>query len=75
MGRRRVPGLHRGGPRASPERGAWALRDHVAFYPRRVDAARLVDERADVQPGDSYRRWITGDLVGPFKVPPGTRGW
>jgi hypothetical protein len=54
---------------------AWALRDHVAFYLRRVDAGRLVDERADVQPGDSYRRWITGDLVGPFKVPPGTRGW
>jgi hypothetical protein len=51
------------------------LRDHVAFYPGRLDAAWLDDERVQAQPGDFYGGWITGDLVGPFKGPPGTHGW
>jgi uncharacterized protein (DUF427 family) len=60
---------------AAPTSGYEALRDHVAFYPGRVDAAWLDDERAQAQPGDFYGGWITGDLVGPFKGAPGTRGW
>ena len=52
-----------------------ALRDHVAFYPGRVDAAWLGDEQVHAQEGDFYGGWITSDLVGPFKGPPGTRGW
>ncbi len=52
-----------------------ALRDHVAFYPGRVDAAWLDDEPVEAQPSDFYGGWITADLVGPFKGPPGTRGW
>jgi len=52
-----------------------ALRDHVAFYPGRVDAAWLGDERVQAQPSDFYGGWITGDLVGPFKGPAGTLGW
>ena len=60
---------------ADPTGGYEALRDHVAFYPGRVDAAWLDDERVQAQPGDFYGGWITGDLVGPFKGPPGTRGW
>ena len=51
------------------------LRDHVAFYPGRVDAAWLGDERVTAQEGDFYGGWITSDLVGPFKGPPGTLGW
>ena len=51
------------------------LRDHIAFYPRPVDAAWLDDERVQAQPGDFYGGWITSDLIGPFKGPPGTRGW
>ena len=51
------------------------LRDHVAFYPGRVDAAWLDDEAVEAQPSDFYGGWITADLVGPFKGPPGTRGW
>ena len=52
-----------------------ALRDHIAFYPGRVDAAWIGDERVHAQEGDFYGGWITSDLVGPFKGPPGTRGW
>lgn len=60
---------------AAPSAGYEALRDHVAFYPGRLDSAWLDDERVQAQPGDFYGGWITGDLVGPFKGPPGTRGW
>jgi uncharacterized protein (DUF427 family) len=58
-----------------PSRGYEQLRDHVAFYPGRVDAAWLGDERVQAQAGDFYGGWITADLEGPFKGPPGTLGW
>ena len=59
----------------APSPGYESLRDHVAFYPGRVDGACLDDERVIAQEGDFYGGWITSDLVGPFKGPPGTRGW
>jgi uncharacterized protein (DUF427 family) len=52
-----------------------ALRDHIAFYPGRMDAAWLDDEPVHAQASDFYGGWITADLVGPFKGPPGTLGW
>ncbi len=52
-----------------------ALRDHVAFYPGRMDACRLDDERVQSQPGDFYGGWISADLRGPFKGAAGTRTW
>jgi uncharacterized protein (DUF427 family) len=52
-----------------------ALRGHVAFYPGRVDAAWLGDERVGAQESDFYGGWITADLVGPFKGPAGTLAW
>jgi uncharacterized protein (DUF427 family) len=58
-----------------PLPGYEELEDHVAFYPGRVDAAWLDDERAQAQPGDFYGGWITAELVGPFKGAPGTAGW
>ena len=58
-----------------PSRGYEALRDHIAFYPGRVDAAWIGDERVVAQASDFYGGWITADLVGPFKGPPGTLGW
>ena len=51
------------------------LRDHVAFYPQRVDACFLDEERVDPNAGDFYGGWITAEVVGPFKGEPGTRGW
>jgi len=51
------------------------LRDHVAFYPSRMDACLLDDERVAAQDGDFYGGWITADIEGPFKGAPGTLGW
>jgi uncharacterized protein (DUF427 family) len=51
------------------------LRDHVAFYPSRMDACWLGDERVQSQAGDFYGGWITAELRGPFKGGPGTSGW
>jgi uncharacterized protein (DUF427 family) len=59
----------------APSPGYDALREHVAFYPGRVDAAWLDDERVRAQDGDFYGGWITAELQGPFKGAPGTSGW
>lgn len=60
---------------SDPASGYDELRDHLAFFPGRVDRAWLGDERVQAQESDFYGGWITRDLVGPFKGPPGTRGW
>lgn len=52
-----------------------AIKDHVAFYPSRVDACYVDGERVQAQKGDFYGGWITADIVGPFKGGPGTMGW
>ena len=67
------------------ERAAWSyaqptpafepIRDHLAFYASRVDACWVGDERVTPQAGDFYGGWITANILGPFKGPPGTLGW
>jgi len=74
----------RGGDRAE-ENAAWSyvtpspafrmIQDHLAFYPGRMDACYVDDELVTPQEGGFYGGWITSNLVGPFKGPPGTRGW
>lgn len=59
----------------SPTPGFAPIRDHLAFYPGRVDACFVDDERVRPQPGGFYGGWITSDVVGPFKGAPGTMGW
>ncbi len=64
---------------------AWAYPDptpafrpiagYVAFYPALMDACFVDGERVVPQEGGFYGGWITGDLAGPFKGPPGTEGW
>jgi len=58
-----------------PAPGYAALRDFTAFYPGRLDACWLDDERVLAQPGDFYGGWVTRDLEGPFKGAPGTSDW
>lgn len=58
-----------------PVEGYELLRDHAAFYPSRMDACWLGDERAEPQEGDFYGGWITSRVRGPFKGGPGTWGW
>jgi uncharacterized protein (DUF427 family) len=70
---------------ARARRAAWAypdpapsfreLRDHLAFYPDRMDACFVDDEEVRAQPGRFYGGWVTSDLAGPFKGEPGTEGW
>jgi uncharacterized protein (DUF427 family) len=73
VGDRRVEAV--GWSYPDPTAGYEPLRGHFAFYPGRVDKAWLDDERVEAQPGDFYGGWITSDLIGPFKGPPGTLGW
>jgi len=73
VGDRRVTAVGWSYPDPTP--GYEQLRDHIAFYPGRVDGAWLGDERVEAQESDFYGGWITADLVGPFKGPPGTLGW
>jgi uncharacterized protein (DUF427 family) len=58
-----------------PVPGYESLKDHFAFYPGRVDAAWLDDERVLAQEGDFYGGWISGEVVGPFKGGLGTGLW
>jgi uncharacterized protein (DUF427 family) len=48
---------------------------YIAFYPGRVDAAWVDDERVQPQPGGYYGGWMTSNIEGPFKGDPGTDGW
>src|SRR4051812_4725678 len=71
------------GPRRSAD-AAWSypaptprfvpIRDHLAFYPSRIDAAYVDGQCVQAQSGDFYGGWITPDVMGPFKGEPGTSG-
>jgi uncharacterized protein (DUF427 family) len=58
-----------------PAGGYEAIREYVAYYPSKMDACYVDGERVQAQAGDFYGGWITGEIVGPFKGGPGTRGW
>jgi uncharacterized protein (DUF427 family) len=58
-----------------PAPGFEAIRNHVAFYPGRMDACYVNGERVTPQEGDFYGGWITSTIVGPFKGGSGTIGW
>ena len=73
VGDREVPNAAWSYP--NPARGFEAIRDHLAFYPSKVDACYVGNERVQAQTGDFYGGWITADIVGPFKGGPGTTGW
>jgi len=51
------------------------IREHLAFYPSRVEACFVGGERVAAQEGDFYGGWITQEIVGPFKGSSGTWGW
>ena len=48
---------------------------YLSFYPSRVDACWLDEERIEAQEGDFYGGWISSDIVGPFKGGSGSQGW
>ncbi len=59
----------------NPRNGFEAIKDHLAFYPSRVEACYVDGEKGQAQEGDFYGGWITSNLKGPFKGGPGTWGW
>ena len=56
-------------------RGFDRIKDHVAFYAGRVDAARVGGVPVTPQPGGFYAGWITPGLRGPIKGVPGSENW
>jgi uncharacterized protein (DUF427 family) len=58
-----------------PDAGFEALRDWIAFYPRRMDACWVGEALVTPQPGFYYGGWVTPELVGPFTGSPGSDGW
>lgn len=59
----------------APWAGFEAIQNYLAFYPARMDACYVEDERVRPQPGHYYGGWITSEIVGPFKGLPGTESW
>ena len=59
----------------NPVRGYEALKDFITFYPSKMEACFVGDERVRSQEGDFYGGWITSEIVGPFKGGAGTWGW
>ncbi len=59
----------------NPTPSFFGIKDHLAFYPSKMDACFVGDEQVTSQPGDFYGGWITKNIVGPFKGDPGTWGW
>lgn len=55
--------------------GYEAIREHLSFYPARVEACWLGDQRVEPQPGGFYGGWVTPEIVGPMKGGPGSQGW
>jgi uncharacterized protein (DUF427 family) len=52
-----------------------AIAGYLAFYPQRVDACFVDDERVEGNEGSFYGGWITSKIVGPFKGGAGSWGW
>jgi len=59
-------------PEPHPEYAA--LRDHLSFYPARIECT-VNAQRVLPQPGKFYGGWITAELAGPFKGEPGSGNW
>ncbi len=52
-----------------------AIAGWYGFYPARVDAAFIGEERVRPQPGGVYAGWVSDAVKGPIKGGPGTAHW
>lgn len=52
-----------------------AIAGWFGFYPARIDAAYVGDERVRPQPGGLYAGWVTDAVKGPIKGAAGTGHW
>jgi len=60
---------------ANPTKSFAEIKNHIAFYPSKMDACYVDGELVQSQEGDFYGSWITSEIVGPFKGGAGTWGW
>ena len=56
-------------------RGYARIAGWFGFYPGRVEACYVGEERVRPQPGGLYAGWVTKDIKGPVKGAPGTGHW
>jgi uncharacterized protein (DUF427 family) len=52
---------------ASPTAPFAAIKNHIAFYPQKMQDCFVNGEKVIPQPGRFYGGWITSDIQGPFK--------
>ena len=55
--------------------GFFKIAGWYGFYPARVDACYVGDEKVTPQPGAVYAGWVTKNIKGPIKGEPGTQHW
>ncbi len=59
----------------APTRSFADIADCFAVYAARMDACRVGGVEVIPQPGDFYGGWVTPNLTGRIKGPPGTEFW
>jgi uncharacterized protein (DUF427 family) len=59
---------------SSPNPPFAAIAGYLSFYPGRIECY-VGGERVRAQPGGFYGGWLTDDIAGPVKGPPGTSHW
>ena len=59
----------------APTAGFLPIKGLVSFYASAMDACFVGDAQVQPQPGDFYGGWVTANLTGRIKGPPGTRHW
>lgn len=60
---------------ANPNQRFAEIKDHIAFYPHKMEACFVDNDQVRAQEGSFYGGWITSEIVGPFKGGAGTVGW
>jgi uncharacterized protein (DUF427 family) len=51
-----------------------AIAGYISFYPAKIECY-VNGERVQSQAGGFYGGWVTSDIAGPIKGPPGTQSW
>ena len=59
----------------NPMPGFTAIAGFLSFYAGAMDRCMVDGEIVQAQAGGFYGGWVTADIEGPFKGPPGTLGW
>ena len=64
----RPPSDEKSDRRINPSPGYEEIRNHIAFYPSKMDGCWVDDDLVISQRSDFYGGWITSDIEGPIKA-------